>query len=208
VRTEQFIQIMPKARQRAGLFVPALNAAMAEFGISTPPRQAAFLATVAHESGQLSVFEENLNYSSAALAKVWPSRFPPPLAAVYARQPERIANRAYASREGNGPEASGDGWRYRGAGAIQLTFANNHAACGRHFGIAGGATGVWLRSPEGACRSAAWFWSHNGINRWADALDFDGVCDMVNRGRKTAAMGDAIGWQERLAFFNTAMEVV
>jgi len=202
------MRIMPRARQRAGLFVPLLNAAMAEFGITTVPRRAAFLATIAHESAQLSVFEENLNYGGAALARVWPSRFPPQLAAAYARQPERIANRAYADREGNGPEASGDGWRNRGAGAIQLTFENNHAACARHFGIDRAETGAWLRSAEGACRSAGWFWSHNGLNRWADALDFDGICDVVNRGRKTATVGDAIGWPERLAFFNTAMEVL
>eukprot|EP01034_Spumella_vulgaris_P033660 gene33660-41528_t len=204
----QLLAIMPLARARADLFLAPLNAAMIEFDISSPARQAAFLATVAHESRQLAALEENLNYSADALARTWPQRFPPATAAAYARQPERIANRAYGGREGNRDEASGDGWRNRGAGAIQLTFENNHAACALHFAVPRGDIAAWLRTPVGACRSAGWFWSTNRINAWADQGDFDGVCDVVNRGKKTANIGDAIGWKDRLALYQLALEVL
>lgn len=205
---DQFNQIMPKARPRAGFFLPALNAAMAEFDISTPARQVAFLATVAHESAQLTALEEGMNYSAEALARTWPATFPGAVAVAYARQPERIANRAYANREGNGNEASGDGWRNRGAGAIHLTFESNHAACGKHFGLRRDQVAAWLRTPEGACRSAGWFWWRNAVNRWADARDFDGVCDVVNRGKKTPVIGDAIGWRERKALYDAIGRVI
>lgn len=205
---EQFARIMPKARAKAGFFVPALNGAMAEFGIVERFDQAAFLATVAHESSELTVLEENLNYSAEALTKIWPRHFPPAVAKEYARLPSRIANRAYANRDGNGDEASGDGWRNRGAGAIGLTFENNHAACGRYFGVPRAQVGAWLRTADGACRSAGWFWKTNGISLYAAAGDFDGVCDVVNRGRKTMKEGDAIGWVDRLARFNLVMEVL
>lgn len=204
----QLLTIMPLARPRFDLFLAPLNAAMVEFDIGTPARQAAFLATVAHESSQLAALEENLNYSADALTRTWPQRFPPATAAAYARQPERIANRAYGGREGNRDEASGDGWRNRGTGLIQLTFENNHAACARHFGIPRADIAAWLRTPDGACRSAGWFWSINRLNAWADMRDFDGVCDVVNRGKKTAAVGDAIGWKERLAPYQVALKVL
>jgi putative chitinase len=204
----QLLSIMPLARPRVDLFLAPLNAAMVEFDIGTPARQAAFLATVAHESSQLAALEENLNYSADALTRTWPQRFPPATAAAYARHPERIANRAYGGREGNRDEASGDGWRNRGTGLIQLTFENNHAACARHFGIPRADIAAWLRTPDGACRSAGWFWSINRLNAWADVRDFDGVCDVVNRGKKTAAVGDAIGWPERLALYLGALKVL
>ncbi|WP_199271813.1 glycoside hydrolase family 19 protein [Pseudoduganella flava] len=204
----QLMAVMPAAGAQARLFAPLLASAMARYGIDTVLRRAAFLATVAHESSQLSRFDENLNYGAAALTRTWPRRFPPAVARTYARQPERIANRAYALREGNGDEASGDGWRYRGAGAIQLTFANNHAACARHVGIGLDAVGAWLRTPEGACRSAGWYWAMRGLNALADAGDFDGVCDVVNLGRKTPAVGDAAGWPERRGLYLRALAVL
>jgi putative chitinase len=208
VTLDQFYIIMPKARPNAGFFVPVLNRAMDEFGIATRLNQAAFLATVAHESAQLTMLEENLNYSAEALAKIWPRLFPPAIAREYARLPTRIANRAYANREGNGNEASGDGWRNRGAGAIGLTFENNHAACGRYFRVDRNQVGAWLRTPEGACRSAGWFWKKNGVGAFADASDFDGVCDVVNRGKKTEKVGDAIGWVDRLAHYKLTLEAL
>lgn len=205
---EQIRKIMPNAGNRAEVFAGALSAAMTEFAITTPNRMAAFLANVAHESMQLHAIEENLNYSAQALIRIWPAKFPPQIAAIYARDPERIANRAYASKNGNGDEASGDGWRYRGAGLIQLTFFNNHAACAKHFNMPPKSVGLWLRTPEGAARSAAWFWQSNGLNAYADKGDFDGVCDIINKGRKTSAEGDALGYAERNAFYIIALEVL
>lgn len=205
---DQFAAIMPKARAKAGLFAPALNGSMAEFGIVTRCDRAAFLATVAHESAQLTVLEENLNYGADALTRIWPKLFPPAVAKEYARCPMRIANRAYAGREGNRDEASGDGWRNRGAGGIGLTFENSHAACGRYFGVERAQVGAWLRTPEGACRSAGWFWKTNGVGAYAAVGDFDGVCDVVNRGKKTEKIGDSIGWADRLTQFKLALQVL
>jgi putative chitinase len=97
------------------------------FNITTPLRLAHFLAQCAHESGNFRLVLENLNYSAEGLRRVFPKSFPGDLSESYARQPERIANRVYASRMGNGDEVSGDGWRFRGRGYIQLTGKNNYA---------------------------------------------------------------------------------
>lgn len=207
----QLLVIMPLASGRITPFVEHISAAMAQFSINTRNRRAAFLATVSHETGQLSRIEENLNYSAVRLMTVFPRAFPTPqLAEQYAQQPQRIANRVYANREGNGPETSGDGWRNRGAGCMQLTFERNHAACAAYFGIARDKIGDWMRTPEGAVKSAAWFWTVNKINTWADKGDldgFDGVCDIVNRGKKTSLIGDSNGWADRLATWQRAMQV-
>lgn len=204
----QLVKIMPYAKERAAKFVGPLNAAMEQFQINTPARQAAFLAQVAHESAQLACLEENLNYKAEALMRVWPARFPAKIATFYHRQPEKIANRAYANRMGNGDEDSGDGWRYRGAGLIQLTGADNHAACAKHFDMSKEDMPPWLRTPLGASMSAAWYWNLNNLSHYADAGDFDGVCDKVNLGRKTKAEGDAIGYEDRRHFHDEALRVL
>jgi putative chitinase len=191
-------------RERALTYGAPLASAMEEFGITPSLHVAMFLANVLAETGALRMVEENLNYSADRLMAVWPARFAPDgrLAAQYARQPERIANYVYANREGNGDVASGDGWRFRGAGLHQLTFKNNQLACAKHFGIPPSKIGEWLRTPEGASRSAAWFWTVAGCSKHADAGDFDGVCDTINRGRKTKPEGDSIGFPARLDAFN------
>ena len=108
-----------------------LNAAMKEFGIDTPLRQAMFLAQCAHESGNFSTVEENLHYRAETLLKIFPKYYKTLAEAMaHAKKPELIANRVYSSRMGNGNEASGDGYRYRGRGLIQLTGNDNYTACG------------------------------------------------------------------------------
>jgi len=198
---DQLKAAMPAcADDRAQQFLAPLNAAIAAAEANTFDRLCMFLATIAHESFDLNVLEENLNYSAVALQRVWPSRFRLYQSSViYERKPEKIANYVYALRGGNGDEASGDGWRFRGAGAIQLTFRVNHSACAKFFGKRLEDMAAWLRSPEGACMSAAWFWKTRGCNDFADHDDFDGVCDVVNIGRKTAPVGDAVGFVNRLA---------
>ncbi len=110
-------------------YVDALDDALTRYTINTPQRIAAFIAQVAHESGDFHSSEENLNDSWQALRKTWPSHFPTDeIAQGYHRQPEKIANRAYANRNGNGDEASGDGWRFRGRGLIQITGRTNYLA--------------------------------------------------------------------------------
>lgn len=225
VTREQLLRIMPQARSRVDGCLDAVNAAMSEFGIDAPLCQTAFLAQIAHESGQLATAEENLFYSADGLANTWPARYgkkinglyqlgttkrilPNSLALSLQRKPEAIANNVYAGRMGNGDEASGDGWRYRGAGWIQLTGKENHLAVSLYFDIPLEQVGDWLRTPSGAARSAAWFWTVNGCNAYAARGDFDGVSDVINRGRKTTPIGDAIGYADRLALYNKAKEVL
>ncbi len=218
VTLSQLQAIMPHAGQRAMLFAVPLAAAMKEFSINTPARQSAFVAQVAHESAQLSTLEESFNYTPSALiatfnnAKI--TRFSNDQAYRLGRtiahkaDQEAIANIAYANRMGNGSVESGEGWAHRGSGLIQLTGKENQRACAKYFGITLESIGDWLRSPEGACRSAGWFWYMNNINDLADKGDFDGVCDKVQIGRKTQAIGDAKGYYERLAFYKVSKGVL
>lgn len=204
----QLTRIMPASPHAATRYVDWLNKAMEEFEINTLERRAYWLANVGHESGYLGAVEENLNYGAAGLVATWPSRFDAKTAAAYSRQPERIANRVYANRMGNRDESSGDGWRYRGAGLIQLTGADNHRAAAQHFKIPFEQISDWLKTPEGACRSAGWFVWENGLRTYADRKDFDGYCDFINRGRKTAAIGDSIGYADRVKLRDAALRVL
>lgn len=157
-------------------YLPFLNGAAMRYNINTPSRLRAFLAMVGHESGQLRLVEENLNYGAAGLVATWPKRFDTVKAQAYARNPEKIANYVYAGRMGNGDEASGDGWKYRGRGLIQLTGKNNYAAATKGMyalpmGVDFVDNPALLATPEYAAYSAAWFWDSNGLNRLADGLD-------------------------------------
>ena len=125
--TRELLTRMGASAVHADRHLDALNAAMAVHGIDTELRIAHFLAQVMHESGGLRLTEENLNYSAEGLRRVFRKYYRSDAeAAADARQPERIANRVYASRMGNGPESSGDGYRYRGRGLIQLTGKDNY----------------------------------------------------------------------------------
>lgn len=154
----------------------SLVLAMLKYNIDTPNRKRAFLAQVGHESGQLSAVSENLNYSASALRRVFGKYFPDDIAAnEYARKPEMIANKVYANRMGNGDEASGDGWKYRGRGLIQITGKNNYEdlnvdMLGRNPGINLLQNPDLLATPEYAALSAAWFWKKSGLNELADKL--------------------------------------
>jgi len=193
----QLQAVMPKA---APGWIGPLNAAMKEWGIDTPERMAAFLAQVAHESSELRRLEENLNYSAARLRAVWPKRFPDDATAQrYANQPERLANYVYAGRMGNGDAASGDGWRFRGRGLIQLTGRSNHAACKTALGLDLVRAPYLLREPLPAARSAGWFWKSRGLNELADTdpeadddEDFVAISSLINGGR--AGLADRIAY--------------
>jgi predicted chitinase len=126
----QLTAFLPKLPNTAR-WALALNAAMDRFDITTPARVAAFLAQTAHESAEFRTLVENLSYSAAGLCKNWPNRFATPdVAKPYERNPELLANYVYAKRLGNGDAASGDGWRFRGRGLIQLTGRGNYRSCG------------------------------------------------------------------------------
>ena len=126
ITLEQLNEAFPDATEEdVTKYYDAFIRVFDEYEINTPKRQAAFIAQVAHESGQLRHVVENLNYSAQGLLKIFKKYFTSVLAQEYARQPQRIANRVYANRMGNGPESSGDGWKHRGRGLIQLTGKNN-----------------------------------------------------------------------------------
>lgn len=173
-------------------WTPALNETMERFDISNKYRIAAFLAQVAHESGGFKFVVENLNYSADALLRVFPKYFPTPeIANEYARQPERIANRAYANRMGNGDEASGDGWAYRGRGLIQLTGKNNYASFSLQMDNNCLVEPDIVAEPKLAALSAGWYWNSRNINPVADTDDIKEVTRLVNGGYNGLADRDA-----------------
>ena len=155
---------------------------MEAHGIDTSQRRAMFLAQCDHESQGFTRMSENLNYSAAALTATWPTRFPPAIALKYARQPMEIAERAYGGRMGNGPEGSGDGWRYRGAGFIQLTGHDNQKAFADHVSMVLADVGAYLRTEKGAMESACWFWKDHGCNELADTGSVEAVTKVINCG--------------------------
>ncbi len=186
VTEAQLRAIMPLAVTQAGTFAGPLNTAMAANGIDTPERRAAFLAQISVESGDLRNTEENLNYSAERLHAVWPRRFPTVASAQpYAHNPEALGNHVYANRLGNGDEASGDGYRYRGRGLMQVTGRSNYRAAGFE------AAPESLAQPNTASDTAARFWSTNGLNpRSATVLQrgaFDGITQTVNGGLNGSA---------------------
>lgn len=149
----------------------------------TNQRLACFLAQIAHESGGFNAVKENLNYGAKGLRTTFGKYFPSDeLAKQYERQPEKIANRVYASRMGNGPESSGDGWRFCGRGLIQLTGRDNYSRFARDLGITLDETVEYMETPDGACSSAGWFWYNNNLNSYCDRYDFVGLTKRINGG--------------------------
>lgn len=184
-----------------------LEEAMVRFGINTPTRQAYFLANLAHESQKFTRTRENMNYSWQGLRATFPKYFTLAEAQEYHRQPERIANHVYCNRMGNRDEASGDGFKFRGGGLIHLTGATAYLLCGLALDIDLFGNPQIIEEPKNAADSAGWFWQENNLNRWADAGDFDGCCDSINRGHKTAAIGDSNGYADRLGILKLCMAV-
>lgn len=167
----------------AATWLPAIRAVCDEFAITTERQVAAFLAQTAHESGGYTRLVENLNYSAEALMRVWPKRFPTlDFAREYHRQPEKIANKVYSNRMGNGDEASGDGWRYRGRGLKQLTGRDNYTRCSKALATDFVVNPDLLVQPVHAARSAAWFWRTNNCGPLADAGEFARLTKAINGG--------------------------
>ena len=194
---EQLKKILPHCREPEK-WAAVFNEELPKYGIDTKTKIAAFLGQVGHESAHLNVLVENLNYSADALRRVFPKYFPTyALANEYARRPPAIASRVYANRMGNGDEKSGDGWRYRGAGAIQCTGKSNYRECSKFlFGDE-----RLLETPElltehkYAVLSALWFWSANRLNELAE--------DVVTLTRRVN--GGTNGLQDRYAITERAM---
>lgn len=192
-------------------FSPVVSA-MNEFGIDTPLRMAGFIAQTGHESQGFSVLSESLYYRDAGrVARFFRTAFDTnsdrilqpeeiAVASQYTCNSMKLANRAYASRGGNGPESSGDGYRYRGRGLIQITFRNNYRDCGRALGLDLLSTPDLLTEPLTAARSAAWYWQSRDCNSSADRSDVVGMTKKINPA--------LAGLDDRTRRFRTATEVL
>ncbi len=167
---------------RADRWSEPLAVAMHHFEINTPLRQCHFLAQALHESVDLRSLEENLHYRPDRLRAVWPQRFDFARSLDYAGKPIDIANYVYAHRNGNGDEASGDGWRYRGRGLFQLTGRANYAECGAALGLDLLDNPDLLLKPDNAALSAGWFWQSRDCNDAADADNCAAVTRKINGG--------------------------
>lgn len=209
---QQMLQILPNAGPRAGVFVPALNRAMMRWKIDSRIRQAAFIAQVGHESGQLRNLVENLSYRAERIRQIgqasaassrWRSLVP--RADELGGKPERLGNAVYGGRMGNGPEDSGDGFRYRGRGLIQLTGRNNYRAAGEGLDLPLEAQPELLEQPEQAARSAAWWWAQHGLNELADAGRFQDIGSVINTGQSGRVPNGA---KERKALYDLALTVL
>ena len=197
--------IFPKAANSKldmDLLCTVLNDTFTNGPLNTLNRRASFLAQCAHESAQFTVISENLNYTAAGLQKTFAKYFPTlELATQYQRKPQMIANRVYANRMENGDEASGDGWKYRGRGFIQLTGKRNYRLCGADLGINLLEDPDYLsRSPIGAVESALWFWQRNNLNSFADRDDLKAQTFKINGGYN--------GLKERLMYYGRAKQVL
>ena len=179
-----FKKIFPRTKNPEEL-VKALEL-IALFNINTDKRVAMFLAQCGHESAGFSTFKENLNYSAKALNTVFPKYFKNVgrNAEDYARQPEKIANVIYANRMGNGNVVSGDGWKYRGRGLIQLTGKSNYIEFSKDFDLNEIIDNPDLVSDDLtiAVKSAIWFWIKNDLNKYADSDDVKGCTRRINGG--------------------------
>lgn len=202
ITVDQLRQIIPK-NPYIEQWCTALNKLLPDYGIDTPQRVAAFLAQCAHESGGFVFLKENLNYRAASLRKVFPKYFPTDaLAEQYASGPnkaEAIANRVYANRMGNGPEESGDGYRYCGRGLIQLTGRNNYESFADSIESTPEEVSQYLETFEGAVQSACWFWETNNLNQFADTDDIKTMTKRIN--------GGFIGLEDRIKHYEHAKHV-
>lgn len=191
--------------QIANIWGKPLSDAMVKYGITTPERIKAFIATILHESANITRLKENLNYSAKGLANTWPNRYaiggnprkgPNDLAYKLNRNPRLIANYTYANRMGNGGPETNEGFMYRGKGLIQLTGKNNCIAASKGTGIDFVSHPEYLVRPVEGSIAACWFWNNSGVNKYADRGDIDGVRDIINRGHKTAKIGDSVGYMD------------
>ena len=200
ITKDQLAQLIP-GNPYVSQWCDALNEILPEYGIDTPQRVAAFIAQCAHESGGFKFLKENLNYRAVSLRKTFPKYFPDDaIAAAYANKPQMIANRVYANRMGNGPEESGDGFRYCGRGLIQLTGRDNYAFFAGSLDIPIEEAAEYLETFEGAVQSACWFWETNNLNQWADKDDILTLTKRIN--------GGTIGLEDRKKHYEHAKHVL
>jgi putative chitinase len=198
----QLKEIMPNAKDEdIDFYLDALNRQLNLYEINTPLRQAHFIAQIAHESGAFRYKSENLNYSAKALKAVFGKYFPTEeLAQECARKPEKIANSVYANRMGNSDTESGDGWKYRGRGLIQLTGCENYKKCSQVIGkdlIE--EPDLLIHDPDIAVGAACWFWDMKKLNRHADEDDLKTITKKINGGYH--------GLEDRASYLDRAKKI-
>jgi len=200
---EQLKQLLPK-NPYIDYWYNALSQLLPDYEINTPKRIAAFIAQCSHESGGFTALEENLNYKAATLRKIFPKYFPTDeIANQFASMPNKqqaIANKVYANRMGNGDEASGDGFKYKGRGLIQLTGKDNYTFFAGSLGISVEEAAEYMHTFEGAAQSACWFWENNNLNQWADKGDILTLTKRIN--------GGTIGLEDRIKHYEHALHVL
>lgn len=194
-------------QQQLAQYVDPLNEVCDRFQINQPYRVRAFLSQLGVECAAFTHFEENLNYSAKGLTATFPKHFPPVVANSYARKPEAIANRAYANRLGNGDEASGDGWKFRGRGGIQITGKSNYQLFATYMGMTLDQVVAYLGTPEGQMMVSGWYWDANGLNRWADAQDMLTITRKINGGTNGLAERMAYWNQSKVIFTSTGQSI-
>ena len=199
ITTDQLSQIIPTNKE-PNVWANFVNEFCEKYGINTPIRLAAFLAQTSHESTDFKVLQENLNYSATQLVKTWPKRFTNKSAAAYANKPEKIANKVYADRMGNGNEASGEGYKFRGRGLIQLTGKDNYTRFGASLNSTAEQASDYCSTQKGAFESACWYWRANNLNKFADADDIVGMTEAIN--------GGTIGLEDRKEKYELAKSIL
>lgn len=201
ITAAQLRKVMPLAGANADIFAPLLSESADRFGVDTPLRRAAFVATIAEETGELNRLVESFNYKDPArLYKIFPNDFKSlkDAVAVHARGHEAIANRVYANQNGNGNEASGDGWKYRGRSCIQITGKENYIGVMLALNLDLVAQPELLEVPAHAADAAGFYWQAHRVNEPADAGDMVTVTKRVNGGRN--------GIDERINYYRRAVE--
>ena len=203
ITVSQLKQLLPK-NPYADHWHHALEQLFPDYEIDTPKRMAAFIAQCAHESGGFMVLKENLNYKAPSLRKLFSKYFPTDeLAQQYASKPnkqEAIASRIYASRMGNGDEASKEGFKFCGRGLIQLTGRSNYQAFADSLEMNIDDVPEYLATFEGAAQSACWYWETNNLNQWADKSDLITLTKRIN--------GGLIGIEDRKKHYEHALHVL
>jgi putative chitinase len=182
ITQEQLQKILPN-NKLSDIWCEALNELFSVYEINTPKRMAAFIAQCQHESANFTVLSENLFYSAQGLNKVFGKYFPTITDAVpFAKQPEKIANKVYANRMGNGAESSGDGYKFRGRGVFQLTGKDNYQSFAKTKNMELDDVVKYLETPKGALESACWFWKKHNLNNVIDLRGIDDVSKIINGG--------------------------
>jgi len=201
---ETFKELFPKNKEPQ-VWAAAINEILPDYDINTPKRVAAFLAQCGHESAGFTTLTENLNYGAAGLRGIFGKYFKDDATAkAFERKPEKIANKVYASRMGNGDEASGEGWKYRGRGPIQLTGKDNYTKFANDMfedpETVMDNPDVVALDKETALTSAVWFWNKNKLNALADVGDIKTMTKKIN--------GGYIGLEDRIKHYNHALHVL